>query len=145
MSENNWQLVAWTEKGEVKFSDFALREQEMLLWDEYYTLYFSEEKGWDRYSRLVHVALQWGMLLLGMGRYREAYDRFVDGHYVCLEAIRNLCCPKDGGINPFLLALDDLYEGCYMAALEDDTLEEVFFESAFRDIRRQLWEEAPEP
>lgn len=145
MSENNYQLVAWTENGEVKFSDFALNEQEMLLWDEYYTLYYSEDKGWDRYSRLVHVALQWGMLLLGMGRYREAYDRFYDGYYVCLEAIRYLRCPKDGGINPFLLAMDDLYEGCHMAALEDDTLDEVFFESAFRDIRRQLWEEAPEP
>ena len=64
MSENNYQLVAWTENGEVKFSGVALWEQEMLLWDEYYSLYYSEDKGWERYSRLVHIAWQWGMLLL---------------------------------------------------------------------------------
>ena len=34
MSENNYQLVAWTENGEIKFSGYAMWEQEMLLQDE---------------------------------------------------------------------------------------------------------------
>lgn len=145
MSENNYQLYAWTENGEVKFSGAALWEQEMLLWDEYYSLYYSEEKGWERYSRLVHVAWQWGMLLLERKEYGDAYGRFKDGLFACRDAMRYLHIPEDGGVHPFLLAMDDLLDGCYKAVLEDDTLEEVYFEDSFRDIRRQLWEEAPTP
>lgn len=145
MSENNYQLVAWTENGEVKFSDFALREQEMLLWDEFYSLYYSENKGWEHYSQLVHVAWQWGMLLLEMKEYWKAYNRFTDGLYVCRDAMRVLHYPVDGGINPFLLAMDDLFEGCHKAALEDDNLEELFYEDSFHDIRCQLWEKATTP
>ncbi|MBQ6762882.1 MAG: hypothetical protein IJP49_09030 [Bacteroidales bacterium] len=145
MSENNYQLVAWTENGEVKFSGVALWEQEMLLWDEYYSLYYSEDKGWERYSRLVHIAWQWGMLLLEMKEYWKAYGRFTDGLYACRDAMRFLHFPEDGGVHPFLLAMDDLLEGCHKAALEDDNLEEVYFEDSFRDIRRQHWEKTADP
>ena len=141
MSENNYQLVAWTENGEVKFSGVTMWEQEMLLREEYDTLYYSDEKGWERYSRLVHISWQWGMLLMEMKEYWEAYGRFHDGRHVCLEALRNLHFPETGGINPFLVALDDLFEGCHKAALEDTNLEEVYYESAFHEIRMQLWEE----
>ena len=34
MSNKEYQLVAWTENGDVFFSENALQEQEMLLWDE---------------------------------------------------------------------------------------------------------------
>lgn len=141
MSENYYQLVAWTENGEVKFSEIAMWEQEMLLREEYNSLYYSDDKGWERYSRLVHIAWQWGMLFMEMKEYWKAYGRFHDGLHICLEAIRNTPCPEDGGANPFLVALDELFEGCHLAALEDINLEEVFYESAFQEIRRQLWED----
>ena len=146
MSENTYRLSAWTENGEIMFSDFTLREQEMLLQEEIYCLDCSKEQEWEFYSRLSHLYLQWGMLLLEMNEYWEAYRRFVDGLYVCRDAIRFLRFPKDGGVNPFLLAMDDLYEGCKEAAWrEKGTLEEVLYEDGIHDIRRQLWESAPTP
>ncbi len=142
MSENNYQLVAWTENGEIKFSGYAMWEQEMLLQDEIDSI-DTDSMDWDSYSRLTHLYWEWGMLLIGMKENWDAYGRFKDGLYVCMEAIRFIHFPKDGGINPFLLAMDDLIEGCHSAALNDleqgGTLEEVFHEEAFHDIRRQLW------
>ena len=48
-------------------------------------------------------------------------------------------------MHPFLIAFDDMYDGCHRAAMEEGyTLEEVFEEDAIQDIRRGLWEKAPE-
>ena len=140
MSENDYQLVAWTENGEVRFSGVAMWEQEMLLREEIYAV-DPDSRDWECYSRLTYLYWQRGMLLLELKEPWGAYDCFVDGLYVCLEAIRNLHFPKSGGINPFLLAMDDLLDGCHKAALEDDSLEEVYYESAFHEIRMELWEE----
>lgn len=140
MSENNYQLVAWTENGEVRFSGVAMWEQEMLLREEIYAV-DPGTRDWTCYARLTHLFRQWGMLLLEMKEPWEAYGRFRDGLHICLEAIRNNSCPEDGGANPFLVALDELFEGCHLAALEDVNLEEVYYESAFHEIRMELWEE----
>ena len=144
MSENNYQLYAWTENEEVRFSELALREQEMLLMDEYDSLYYSEDRSWRRYERLAHVAWQWGMLLLGEKVYWEAYGRFRDGVDVCREANWKCRVPEDGGVHPFLLALDELYRGCEEAAwAEGSSLWWLFCEDAMQDIRQGLWRVAP--
>lgn len=141
MSEKEYELVAWTENGEVRLSGSALREQDALLWEEYYSLYYSGDHSWERYERLTRVAWQWGMLLLEMKDYRAAYGRFVDGLYACRDAVRFLYVPQDGGVHPFLPAMDELYDGCRKAALEEGgTLEEVLHEDGIHDIRRQMWE-----
>ena len=144
MSEKTYQLYAWTEREEVRFSELALWEQEMLLMDEYDSSYYSEDLSWERYERLSHIAWQWGMLLLGEKDYRSAYNRFSDGIDVCVDALRKLPFPKDGGVNPFILALDDLYKGCEEAAYKGDgMLWELFCEDAIRDIRHGYWASAP--
>ena len=52
--------------------------------------------------------------------------------------------PADGGLHPFLIAFDEMYEGCQKAALEEDySLEEVFIESALQDWRSELWKSVP--
>ena len=141
MSNKEYQLVAWTENGEVFFSENALQEQEMLLWDEYCSFDNPEDHSWERYERLSHVAWQWGTLLLRMGDYRAAYDRFSDGLLVCRDAVRFLPVPDGGGAHPFLPAMDDLYMGCRKAALEEGgTLEEILCEDGVHDYRRGLWE-----
>ena len=146
MSEKTYQLYAWTEREEVRFSGLALQEQEMLLMDEFDSLYYSEDLSWERFERLSHVDWQWGMLLLGEENYREAYARFKDGIDICLDALRTFSVPKDGGVNPFLLALEDLYEGCKGAAYKGDgMLWELFVEDSIREIRQSYWETAPVP
>ena len=141
MSNKEYQLVAWTENGEVFFSDYALQEQEMLLREEYCSLDYPEDHSWERYERLSHVAWQWGTLLLRKGDYRAAYDRFADGLLVCRDAVRFLHVPEGGGAHPFLPAMDDLYMGCRKAAIEEGgTLEEIFCEDGVHDYRRGLWE-----
>lgn len=142
MSEINYQLYAWTENGEVKFSKAALWEQEMLLRGEVFSV-DSKSRDWECYSRLAHLYWQWGMLLLDLKEYWDAYDRFHDGLFVCRDAIWFLDFPIEGGINPFLLAMDDLFDGCHKAVLENNTLEELFYEDSFYDIKRQLWAIAP--
>ena len=140
MSDKEYQLYAWTENGKVRFSPLALCEQEALLWDEYDSSYWSQSLSWEEYEHLVHVAWQWGMLLLDEKRYWEAYGRFSDGIDICRYAVWKLPVPKDGGVHPFLLALEELYRGCELAVLEEgDTLEELFYESAVQDIRQGLW------
>ena len=144
MSEKNYQLYAWTDKDEVRFSELALREQEMLLMDEYDSSYYSKDLSWERYEHLSHIAWQWGMLLLGEKDYWASYRRFQDGIIICREAIWKCPVPKDGGMNPFLLALEELYKGCEHAAWEEgSTLWELFCEDAIQDIRHGLWEAAP--
>lgn len=141
MSEKEYELVAWTENGKIRLSGSALLEQDALLREEYCSLYYSGEKSWERYERLCLVALQWGRLLLEMGDYRAAYGRFVDGLYACRDAVRFLHVPRDGGEHPFVLAMDDLFDGCKEAALEEGgTLEEIFHEDGVHDLRRQLRE-----
>ena len=141
MSNKEYQLVAWTENGEVFFSENALQEQEVLLRDEYCSLDNPEDRSWERYERLSHVAWQWGMILLRMGDYRSAYYRFTDGLLVCRDAVRFLPVPAGSGAHPFLPAMDDLYMGCRKAAQEEGgTLEEILCEDGVHDYRRGLWE-----
>ena len=143
MSEKTYQLYAWTEREEVRLSELALWEQEMLLMDEFDSLYCSHDLSWERYERLAQVAWQWGMLLLGTKDYRSAYGRFRDGIDVCVDALRKCHLPKDGGVNPFLLALEDLYKACEDAAYQGDwMLWELFCEDAVQEIRRSYWEAA---
>ena len=140
----DYQLYAWTENEEVRFSELALWEQEMLFRDEFDASYYSKVLSWECYERLSHIAWQWGMLLLGAKEYRAAYRRFVDGIYVCRDAVWKCHFPKDGGVNPFVLALDELYKGCEEAAYRDNsTLWELFYEDAIQDIRQGLWKAAP--
>ena len=144
MSENEYQLYAWTENEEVRFSGLALREQEALLMDEYDSLYYSDDISWERYERLSRVAWQWGMLLFREKDYWAAYARFRDGVDICREAIRECPVPKDGGVHPFLPALDELYRGCEDAAwAEGSSLWLFFCEDALQDIRQGLWGKAP--
>lgn len=145
MSERKYELVAWTENGEVRLSQSAMLEQEALLRDEYDSLYYSGDRSWEHFERLSYVALLWGRLLLEMEDYRAAYGRFVDGLYACRDAVRFLHVPEDGGAHPFLSAMDDLYAGCMKAALaEGGTLEEILYEDGIHDIRRQMRERVAE-
>ena len=140
MSEKTYQLYAWTEHEEVHFSELALWEQEMLLMDEFESSYYSEDLSWERYERLSHVSWQWGMLLLGDGDYRSSYGRFRDGIDICVDALRKCAFPKDGGVNPFLVALEDLYQACEDAAYNGDwMLWELFCEDAIQEIRNGYW------
>lgn len=143
MSNNDYELVAWTNNGEVFFSFYGLQVQDLLMWNEYYSCDCPESQSWESFERLSYLAFQWGMLLLKKKDYWAAYSRFVDGIYVCQEAMRHFPTQEDSGINPFLLALDDLYYGCKEAALEEGaTLEEVFYEDGIHDYRRGKWLEA---
>lgn len=144
MSEKTYQLYAWTEREEVRFSGLAFWEQEMLLMDEFDSSFYADDLSWDRYVHLAHVAWQWGMLLMGEKDYWAAYGRFSDGIDVCVDALRKCPFPKDGGVNPFLLALEDLYKGCEDAAYKGDRmLWELFCEDAIREIRDGYWAAAP--
>lgn len=136
-------LEAWTDEGEVHFSAHGLREQ--LWWYEDEAYVDGWEKTWEDYERLTCMIWSRGMFLLSQGEFRESYDCFLDGARVCQEAIRAFKVPADGGLHPFLIAFDDMYDGCHRAAMEEGyTLEEVFDEDAIQDIRRGLWEKAPE-
>ena len=56
MSDTIYRLVAWTENGEVRFSEDALQEQEALLWDEYSSLYYSGVRTPECIERLCREA-----------------------------------------------------------------------------------------
>lgn len=137
-----YTLEAWTDEGEVRFSGHGLYEQ--LWWYEDDACVDDGEKTWEDYERLIHLIWSRGMFLLSQGEFRESYDCFLDGARVCQEAVRALKVSTDGGLHPFLIAFDDMYQGCHRAAMEEGyTLEEVFEEDAIQDIRRGLWERAP--
>ncbi|MBQ9192858.1 MAG: hypothetical protein IJ156_03970 [Bacteroidales bacterium] len=138
-----YALEAWTDEGEVHFSGHGLCEQ--LGWYEDDTSVADGEKTWADYERLTFMIWSRGMFLLSQGECRESYDCFWAGAKVCEEAIRVLKVPADGGLHPFLIAFDEMYEGCNQAALEEGyALEEVFDEDALQDIRQGLWKKAPE-
>lgn len=71
MLNSGYELVAWTEDGEVYLSKKAFQEQEMLLRDEYYSLYYSDDPSPERYERLVYVAWKLEKLLSGQEESRK--------------------------------------------------------------------------
>lgn len=142
MTETIYQLYAWTEENEVCYSPLAAWEQGE--WYEEDAYVHEGEKTWANYERLARMIHERGMFLLSRQDYHAAYRVFEDGARFCMEAMRMLKVPADGGIHPFLIAFDDMFEGCHIAALEEDySLEEVFIESALQDWRSQLWKDAP--
>lgn len=142
MTETIYQLYAWTEENEVCFSPLAAWEQGEWYEDDAYV--HEGEKTWADYERLAHMIHERGMFLLSRQDYHAAYHVFEDGAQFCMEAKRMLKVPSDGGLHPFLIAFDEMYEGCQIAALEEDySLEEVFIESALQDWRSELWKNAP--
>lgn len=142
MTEKIYQLYAWTEENEACFSPLAAWEQGEWYEDDAYV--HEGEKAWADYERLAHMIHERGMFLLSQQEYRAAYHVFEDGAQFCMEAKRMLKVPADGGLHPFLIAFDEMFEGCHKAALEEDySLEEVFIESALQDWRRELWKNAP--
>ena len=142
MTETIYQLYAWTEEKKVCYSPLAAWEQGE--WYEEDAHVHEGEKTWAEYERLAHMIRERGMFLLSRQDYCEAYRVFEDGARFCMEAERMLKVPADGGLHPFLIAFDDMFEGCHIAAVEEDySLEEVFSESALQDWRSQLWKNAP--
>ncbi|MBR5176839.1 MAG: hypothetical protein IKW89_13065 [Bacteroidales bacterium] len=142
MTEKKYQLVAWTEEGEVFFTPVSAREQEWMYEDDAYV--DGGEKTWADYEWLAHMIYERGMFLLSLQDYHAAYNVFENGARFCMEAMRKLKVPSDGGLHPFLIAFDEMYGGCHKAALEEDySLEEVFIESALQDWRSQLWKDVP--
>ena len=142
MTERIYQLYAWTEDNEVCFS--LLAEWEQGEWYEEDAYFGCGEKTWADYERQAHMIYEKGMFQLTLQNYHAAYHVFEDGAQFCMEAIRKLKVPSDGGLHPFLIAFDEMFEGCHKAALEEDySLEEVFIESALHDWRSELWKNAP--
>ena len=142
MTETVYQLYAWTEENEVRFSPLAEWEQGEWYEDDAYVQ--DGEKTWTNYERLAYMIHERGMFLLSQQEYRAAYHVFEDGARFCMEAKRMLKVPAEGGLHPFLIAFEEMYEGCNKAALEEDySLEEVFIESALQDWRSDLWKNAP--
>ena len=118
MTEKKYQLYAWTEDNEVFFSPLA--EWEQGDWYEEDAYVGCGEKTWADYERLTHMIHERGMFLLSRQDYHAAYHVFEDGAQFCMEAMRKLKVPFDGGAHPFLIAFDEMFEGCHMAALEED-------------------------
>lgn len=142
MTEKIYQLYAWTEENEVCFSPLAAWEQGEWYEDDAYVQ--DGDKIWDDYERLAHMIHERGIFLLSRQDYHAAYHVFENGAQFCMEAMRMLQVPADGGLHPFLIAFDEMFEGCQKAALEEDySLEEVFVESALQDWRSELWKNAP--
>ena len=142
MTETIYQLYAWTEENEVCYSPLAAWEQGEWYEDDAYIQ--DGEKTWADYERLAHMIHERGMFLLSRQDYHATYHEFQDGAQFCMETKRMLKVPADGGLHPFLIAFDEMYEGCQKAALEEDySLEEVFIESALQDWRSELWKSVP--
>lgn len=140
-----YTLEAWTDESEVRFSGQGLSRQLWIYEEDASIDNPSGNMTWGDYERLTYMIWSRGMFLLSQGAFRESYDCFLDGARVCEEAVRALKVPADGGLHPFLIAFDDMYLGCHRAAMEEGySLEEVFDEDAIQDIRRGLWEKAPE-
>ena len=140
-----YTLESWTEEGDVHFSGHGLYEQLWMYEDDASIDKPAGDRTWEDYERLTHMIWSRGMFLLSLGEYRESYDCFWAGARACEEAVRMLKVPADGGLHPFLIAFDEMYEGCNRAALEEGyALEEIFYEDGIQDIRRGLWEKAPD-
>lgn len=89
-----YQLVAWTDKDQVKMLPDVLREYAQPYIDEIERLRAFYEEWWNpEQGRLTEqdvIALSrsyeaYGRFLLLHGKRQEAFEAFVDGAYVCLD------------------------------------------------------------
>ena len=90
-----YQLVAWTDKGQVKMLPNVLREYEQPYIDQIERqLAFYQEGRCKEYGRLTErdvIALSrsfesYGRFLKLHGRIQDAFEAFVDGARVCLDS-----------------------------------------------------------
>ena len=140
-----YTLEAWTDEGEVRFSGRGLSRQLWIYEEDASIDHLSVNMTWEDYERLTYLIWSRGMFLLSQGEFRESYDCFLDGARVCEEAVRALKVPVDGGLHPFLIAFDDMYDGCHRAAMEEGySLEEVFENREQIEISR-YYEKLPKP
>lgn len=89
-----YQLVAWTDKGQVKMLPELLREYAQPYLDRIESLRAFYDEGWDdglgRLTEQDVIALSgsyeaYGRFLLQHGKRQEAFEAFVEGALVCLD------------------------------------------------------------
>ena len=89
-----YQLVAWTDKGQVKMLPELLREYAQPYLDRIESLRTFYEEGWDdglgRLTEQDVIALSgsyeaFGRFLMLHGKRQEAFEAFVEGARVCLD------------------------------------------------------------
>jgi hypothetical protein len=89
-----YQLVAWTDKGQVKMLPNVLREYEQPYLEQIERLQASYEEWWNpergRLTEQDVIALSrsyeaYGRFLLLHGKRQEAFKAFVDGARVCVD------------------------------------------------------------
>ena len=89
-----YQLVAWTDKGQVKMLPNVLREYARPFIDEierlqaYYEEWWNPERGRLKEQDVIALSRSYeayGRFLLLHGKRQEAFEAFVDGAKVCLD------------------------------------------------------------